>query len=116
MKKSGVLRLLAMLTAVFLAFGVYAVCIHLWFNAIFWIYVGLCAGSAAGYVLATRGNLSPLPETTPTGQDPTLYRALRERVEAARRRVFFLPYIAVGTGASLLLDAVNLFLFDGKFL
>ena len=116
MKRQGLFRLLLYVAVCALFWVGYCIAIHLGWNAIFWIYLSLFSAGAVLYVIAVRGNLSPLPTLPPSGREDPSYTALRERVEAARRRFFWLPPIVVGTAFSLLLDAVNLFLLDGIFL
>lgn len=116
MKKENIKRLLIGLVACLLFWIAYCVCVHLGANWIFWVYLGLFAVSAIVYVGATRGNLSRLPEETPLGWRPDAYAAYRERIEGARKRVFWLPLVTVGTTFSFVLDAINLFFLDGLFL
>ena len=116
MKKENLKRTLLTLSVCLLFWIVYAACVHLGANWIFWVYLVLFSASAIVYVGMTRGNLSRLPERTPAGWCADAYTAYREKIEAARKKVWWLPLVTVGTTFSFVLDAINLFWLNGLFL
>ncbi len=97
-------------------YTVYSILVALGANWIFWVYLVLCSVSAVVYVAGVRGYITKMPEAAPPLWRQDTWSEYRERVEATRRRLAFLPVIFVGTAVTLVLDAVWLFLLDGVLL
>ena len=96
--------------------AVYYLCIYiLFFNAVFWIYVGIFAVMAIVYVVSTRGMLfTPPSETPPPGCVPEEYEFLRQKILERQKKVAWIPLFCGAILFVFLLDAADLFWLSGR--